>query len=74
MSTPIPSLTITPQLVINAIGAIVTEAVAFGLLNGGIAQQIVALGGIVIPAVFSIAQALHLGKVHAALIAAQSGK
>lgn len=61
-------LTLTPQLLANAIGAIITEAVAFGILNTGTAQTIVGIAGIVIPAAFAIAQALHLGHVHAALV------
>lgn len=65
-STP----SITPQLAISALAWIVTQLVAFGLLDAGTAQTLVSAGGIVIPAVFALAVSLHLGKVHAAQIVA----
>lgn len=68
VSVQIPS--ITPQLVISAVTWIITQAVAFGILNTGTAQTVVAVGGIVIGAAFALASALHLGRVHAAAIAA----
>lgn len=65
-------LSITPQLVITVVGWIVSQAVAFGVLTSGVSQTIVAIGGIVIPAAFSIAAALHLGRVHAAKVTAEA--
>lgn len=62
-------LTLTPQLLVNTLGSIITEAVAFGILDAGLGQTIVAIAGIVIPAAFSVAQGLHLGRVHAAVVA-----
>lgn len=64
----IPSL--TPKQILLAIAFAVTQAVAFGILTPGVGQTIVAIGGIVIPAAFSIASALHLGLVHAAIVKA----
>ena len=64
MKTP----TLTPKLVISALTWIITQAVAFGILNTGTAQTIVSIGGIVIGAAFAIASGLHLGQVHAAQV------
>lgn len=65
-----PNPTFNPQLLMQALAAIVTEAIAFGILSPSTAQTIIALGGIVLPAAFAIAQALHLGRVHAAQVTA----
>lgn len=66
--------TLTPSLVADVLGFIVAEAVAFGLIDAGTSQTIIAIGGVVIPAAFAIAQALHLGKVHVAQMQQASAK
>ena len=63
-----PTPSITPQQVIGAVSAVVTQLVAYGVLDKGTAQLVVSVGGIVIPAVFMLATSLHLGRVHAAQI------
>lgn len=62
-------LTINPQLIASVLAFIVTQALAFGILTPSTGQTIIAIGGIVIPAAIAIASALHLGQVHAAMIA-----
>lgn len=62
--------TITPQLIAAALAWVVSQAFAFGVLDAGTSQTIIAVGGIVIPAALAIAKALHLGLVHAAVVAA----
>lgn len=61
--------TINPQLLASVLGWLVAQGVAFGLLDPGTAQTVVAVGGIILPAAVAIASALHLGRVHAAQIA-----
>ena len=65
---PAVAPSVTPHLVISVLGFIVAEAVSYGILNSGTSQVIISIGGIVIPAAWAIAAALHLGHVHAAQI------
>ncbi len=73
--TPAPAplkLTLTPALIVQAIAFIVTQAIAYGILDPSTGQTIVSIGGIILPAAFALASSLHLGLVHSAVVKSAS--
>ncbi len=53
LSTP----DITPAQLVAAVSAIIAQAVAFGLLDAGRAQSLVSVAGIIVPAIWTLADA-----------------